>query len=298
MWQVERLLNETKDLPQILLMENVTQVHSKKNIADFQKWIKFLESKGYRNYYQDLNAKDYGMPQSRNRCFMVSVLGNFEYKFPDPKTLNANMNCYLDNDIDDKYYLYSDKAKSLIDKMVNQGDIFSLLNKSSDKIQIFGTMDSKFESTNRVHYTNGVCPTISTCQGGNQETKIVEFVFLSRNLAGKTKKPIAIKPTDVFYTLCARDYRGFHNRDFNTIIRIENENTLNENSKRFVYDINGKKYLIRIRRLTPKEHWRLMGFSNEDFKKAKSVNSNTQLYKQAGNAIVKQVLMEMFKQML
>ena len=71
LWEVERLLNETENLPQILLMENVPQVHSKKNIDDFNKWIDFLESIGFRNYWKDLNSKDYGIPQSRNRTFMV-----------------------------------------------------------------------------------------------------------------------------------------------------------------------------------------------------------------------------------
>ena len=54
LWEVERLLNETKELPQVLLLENVIQVHSKKNKSDFEKWISFLESKGYTNYWQDL----------------------------------------------------------------------------------------------------------------------------------------------------------------------------------------------------------------------------------------------------
>lgn len=76
LWEVERLLNETENPPQVLLMENVPQVHSKKNMSDFEEWIKFLESKGYSNYYEDLNAKNYGIPQSRNRCFMVSILGD------------------------------------------------------------------------------------------------------------------------------------------------------------------------------------------------------------------------------
>ena len=68
--------------------------------------------------------------------------------------------------------------------------------------------------------------------------------------------------------------------------------------QRFVYEIDGGKYLVRIRRLTPLECWRLMGFTDEDFKKAASVVSNTQLYKQAGNSIVKQVLMAVFSQMV
>ena len=68
--------------------------------------------------------------------------------------------------------------------------------------------------------------------------------------------------------------------------------------QRFVYEIDGELYLIRIRKLTPRECWRLMGFSDEDFEKAATVNSNTQLYKQAGNSIVKPVLEHLFRQFL
>lgn len=68
--------------------------------------------------------------------------------------------------------------------------------------------------------------------------------------------------------------------------------------EKFIYEIDGELYLVRIRKLTPLECWRLMGFSDSDFEKAESVNSNTQLYKQAGNSIVKQVLMSVFSQMI
>lgn len=66
----------------------------------------------------------------------------------------------------------------------------------------------------------------------------------------------------------------------------------------WVWEIDGEKYLIRIRKLTPRECWRLMDFSDEDFDKASGVNSNTQLYKQAGNSIVKNVLCEVFNQLI
>lgn len=68
--------------------------------------------------------------------------------------------------------------------------------------------------------------------------------------------------------------------------------------EKFIYEIDGVIYLVRIRKLTPRECWRLMGFTDEDFDKAASVNSNTRLYKQAGNSIVKQVLMSIFSQMI
>ena len=110
LWEVERLLNESPKLPQVLLMENVPQVHSKKNINDFGKWIDFLMSKGYTNFWQDLNAKDYGIPQSRNRCFMVSILGADDiFTFPEPMPLTLKLGDMLETEVDEKYYL-SDRA--------------------------------------------------------------------------------------------------------------------------------------------------------------------------------------------
>lgn len=81
LWEVERLLNECTELPQILFMENVPQVVSEKNLDDFRDWLKFLHEKGYSSTYQILNAKDYGVPQNRERCFMFSFLGDWDYEF-------------------------------------------------------------------------------------------------------------------------------------------------------------------------------------------------------------------------
>ena len=123
LWEVERLLNECDELPQVLLMENVPQVHSKKNMPDFQKWIDFLDSKGYSNYWQDLNARDFGVAQNRNRCFMVSILGYQNYKFPTPITLDKTMKDYLEDTVDDRCYITSEKAKKLIDTLILNGKI-------------------------------------------------------------------------------------------------------------------------------------------------------------------------------
>lgn len=123
LWEVERLLNEVENLPQVLLMENVPQVHSKANMGDFQKWIAFLESKGYSNFWQDLNAKNYGIAQNRNRTFMVSILGNYKYEFPKPIPLTKVMKDYLEEKMDEKYYINNEKAQQLIDKLVAEGTI-------------------------------------------------------------------------------------------------------------------------------------------------------------------------------
>ena len=123
LWEVERLLNEVENLPQVLLMENVPQVHGTKNMADFQKWISFLDSKGYSNYWQDLNAKNYGVAQNRNRCFMVSILGNYKYEFPKPIELTKRMKDYLEDEVDEKYYINNEKAQKLIDTLIANGTI-------------------------------------------------------------------------------------------------------------------------------------------------------------------------------
>lgn len=109
LWEVERILRECTQLPQVLLMENVPQVHSKENMPDFQKWIDFLGGIGYSNYWQDLNAKDYGVAQNRDRCFMVSLLGEWNYKFPQAIPLQKRLEDYLQDEVDEKYYVTTEK---------------------------------------------------------------------------------------------------------------------------------------------------------------------------------------------
>ena len=121
LWEVERLLNEVENLPQVLLMENVPQVHGKKNMDDFQDWIAFLESKGYTNFWQDLNAKDFGVAQNRNRTFMISILGPAKFEFPKPIELNKVMKNYLEDSVDEKYYVNSQKALDLIERLKSEG---------------------------------------------------------------------------------------------------------------------------------------------------------------------------------
>lgn len=107
--------SDISKLPQILLMENVPEVHGTKNKHDFYEWCRFLEELGYHNYWQDLNAKDYGIPQNRNRCFMVSILGDYYYSFPKKQGLKYRLKDFLDKQVDEKYYL-SDKTVEMFVK--------------------------------------------------------------------------------------------------------------------------------------------------------------------------------------
>lgn len=122
LWEVERLLKEMNERPQILLMENVTQVHGKANIEDFKQWISFLESIGYQNFWQDLNSKDFGVPQNRERCFMISLLGNYVYHFPEPiRGERSKLKDLLDHNVDERFYLKSEKAEKLIKQLIDKG---------------------------------------------------------------------------------------------------------------------------------------------------------------------------------
>lgn len=123
LWEVERLLGETENLPHILLMENVPQVMSADNIKDFHSWCDFLESKGYKCYSEILNAKDYGVAQNRERAFMVSILGDYNYKFPQPIPLKTTMKDYLEPKVDERYYINSAKAKKLIVDLIESGQL-------------------------------------------------------------------------------------------------------------------------------------------------------------------------------
>lgn len=127
LWEVERILKEIRDggneLPQILFMENVPQVHANANMGDFQKWIDFLTSLGYVSYWQDLNAKNYGVAQNRERCFMFSFLGEYNYHFPQPIPLKKKLKDYLEDDVDEKYYINNEKAEKLIKQLIDNGTL-------------------------------------------------------------------------------------------------------------------------------------------------------------------------------
>ena len=259
LWEVERILTEIKDgngeLPQILFMENVPQVHGKKNINDFEKWLGFLESLGYTNYWQDLNAKNYGVAQNRNRCFMFSFLGNYSYDFPQPIPLTKRIRDYLEEVVDDKFYV-SDKAlkgfAKHAKKQKEKGNSFHAVVKDVDDIS--STIKSRY-------YIDGsdcllkVAGKINSSQDG----KVVYTDGIALTLvSGHYNVPKIAEPT----------------------IRKSYES---------------EKLQHSIRKLTPRECGRLMGVSDEDIDKMAAVNSNTQLYKQFGNSIVVDVMCAMFK---
>lgn len=257
LWEVERLLGEITELPQILLMENVPQVLNK----DFGGWLGYLESKGYTNHYAQLNAKDYGIPQNRERVFMVSILGKYLYEFPEKIPLKLRLKDMLESNVDEKYYL-------------------------SDKM-----LDYCTDMTNRKGFIRG--------ERFNPHNIDDEYAFAITTNADSRPTDNFIKVFDFRYD---EGIRGRVDNDLSTSIttsswesnNLEQSNIKNINSENELFTTLGTNY--RIRKLTPKECWRLMGFSDTDFDK--TTCSNTQLYKQAGNSIVVNVLMAIFRELL
>ena len=127
LWEVKRILeelNEMDALPQILLMENVTAIHSEENLPHYQRWQAFLESLGYSSYGKDLNASDFGVAQNRDRTFLVSILGEYNYNFPYTIDLDYCIEDYFEDLCEEdalRLIVKSDKAKSLLVELDEDG---------------------------------------------------------------------------------------------------------------------------------------------------------------------------------
>ena len=103
LWECKKIIEHCK--PKYLLMENVKNIISKKHKPYFDKWLDYLESLGYVNYWKVLNAKDYGVPQNRERVFVVSILGEHKpYEFPEGFELTKYTRDILEENVDERYY--------------------------------------------------------------------------------------------------------------------------------------------------------------------------------------------------
>jgi DNA (cytosine-5)-methyltransferase 1 len=214
LWEVERILTEIRgsngELPQILFMENVPQVHGKKNINDFEKWLGFLESLGYTNYWQDLNSKNYGVAQNRNRCFMFSFLGNYSYDFPQPIPLKKKLKDYLEDNVDEKYYINNEKADKLIKQLIGNGTLPQHnLNRQTDRLALTEQSISRSKEKLQTVSKQNATAEYQTC--GQTETWLLKDM-------GET----ADKQIDVAVTLRARDYKGLDNYGSNGVIEWKN----------------------------------------------------------------------------
>ena len=126
LWECKKIIEHCK--PKYLLMENVKNLVSKKHKSYFDKWLNYLESLGYTNYWKVLNAKDFGVPQNRERVFVVSILGEHKpYEFPKPIELEKTLTDVLCDDVDSKYYLSTEKIRMIYNWKANQRPLKKVL---------------------------------------------------------------------------------------------------------------------------------------------------------------------------
>lgn len=278
--EVERLLLKAKEngtLPKYLLLENVKNLVGKKFIKDFECWLSFLNSLGYYSNWEVLNAKDYGIPQNRERVFVVSGLENMHYKFPKPVELKSKMKDLLEEKVDDKYYLSEKYLKCFFDTKNRNGFIRG----EGFKPRKLENCNTAFAITTRA----GARPTDNfIIQKGHGFNKggIKENIVpaLTKSSWHENNFVVNINPSG----------KGMNGNVYRTNLSP----TLTTNKGEGIKILQNNDY--RIRKLTPLECWRLMGFRDMDYYAAKSVGiSDAQLYKQAGNSIVVTVLEAIFR---
>lgn len=228
--------------PKFAIAENVKALTTKKFKAEFEIVLKSLEKAGYTNYWALLNAKDYGVPQNRERVFIISIRNDIEhgFDFPKPYPLKRRLIDVLETNVDIKYYL----SQTAMDGLLLHR------NKESNKGNGFG-----FKGCRDPY---GYSFAITTKEGQRECSNFIDT---------SDPKVIQIGNGIAQTLLCGNG--------------------------------NGVVEKSCIRRLTPKECFRLMGFEDSDVDILSDNGiSNTQLYKMAGNSIVVDVLEEIFVELL
>ena len=292
--------------PKFVIWENVKNVLSKKHRHNFDKYLEEMERIGYNNFYQVLNAKDYGVPQNRERIFVISIRKDIEkdFKFPKGFDNGIRLKDILEEEVEEKYYINTEKAEKLIQE-------FKSTNKKTLNINPSG------KGMNGVVRNDEIASTVTTNKGEGQ--KVVIPCITPDRLEKKQNGRRFKEDGEPMFTLTSQDRHGIlQAKRIGGIFDSETKHQVGS-----VWDKDGlaltldtmqggyrqpcvltegenktvvEKY--RIRKLTPKECWRLMGFKDEQFLKAEQVCSNSQLYKQAGNSIVVNVMEEIFKNLI
>lgn len=270
LYEVERLLVKAKEnntLPKYLLMENVDALVSKKYIDSFKDWLVRLDNLGYNSYHQTINAKNTGIPQNRNRIFCISIRKDIDtksFEFPQPFDTGIRLKDLLetDNTVLEKYFLSDEVQK---------------------RLQI---TDPKFEK-NVVGTTIGY----NCTRLGNRDLVYQQDSVMGTLVATDYKQPKQIladsnEPIHIA-DLCSEKFQRMHEQSR----RVYSEDGIapamhtcgGGNTEPKVERDN----LRVVRKLTPKECHRLMGFDDIDYENCKAVGmSDTQGYKQSGNSIV------------
>lgn len=236
MYETLRIVEKLK--PKYVIWENVKNLLSKRHRHNFDAYQSAMQQLGYNSYFQVLNAKDYGIPQNRERVFTVSIRNDGEFdsyfEFPEPIPLEKKLKDVLEKEVDEEYFLDNIAGSTALQRKV--------CNKAIDKGLV--------KPNDAIEYTYS-----------NARLKEMENGHIKKQNSANNQVMSTLKTNPQQIGVCVDEP-------------------------------------CRIRKLTPKECWRLMGFDDASFERAEKVNSSTQLYKQAGNSIVVDVLVAMLKNLL
>lgn len=345
--------------PNFGMYENVKNIVGKQFKDTFKMFTDELDEYGYNVYWKVLNAKDYGIPQNRERVYLIFIkkeLDNGKFTYPEPFDNGMRLKDILEENVDEKFYISEDKVQRFLTNLNNEdallydacqvkregksreyNDFCPTLTARDYKdprlvndnvVKQIGTISKcegnwKNPQVGRIYSTDGCSPTLNTCGGGSHEPKIVQLgnvnpsgkgmngnVFDENGLAptlttnkGEGNKIAIRQATKKGYIECelggvadlqypeSKTRRG----------RVQENGQICPTITATETGVCRIESPIRIRKLTPKECFRLMGFSDENFEAAEKMVSNSQLYKQAGNSIVVDVLyyilVELYKAM-
>ena len=248
------------------MFENVKNLVSKKFIDDFNDLLDVLNELGFNSYWSVINGKDCGIPQSRERVFVISIrkdIDNSKYTFPEPFDTGVRLKEILETQVNEKYYLSDEKVQEFL-KTIDLPQFC----KNDNELHQLGYTNGYNGDANRI-YSNNVARTLKSEAGGGG-AKTGWYTMNNESITGliSNQGTKFEKETEYANTLLARDYKGFGNQAMNAVI-------------------SGLFEMIRIRKLTPRECYRLMGLTFEDCDKATELGvADTHLYKQAGNGII------------
>ena len=268
--------------PNFGIYENVKNIVGKQfKETTFKLFTDELEEYGYNVYWKVLNAKDYGVPQNRERVYLILIkkeLDNGKFTYPKNFDNGIRLRHVLEAIVDEKYYINNEKAKNLL-------DIISMQEGSKlQKLDMCG-VDKSINNTKIIERAN--CITSREDRGiSNHQAEGTDVLEVKGGMKfNHTEVPCIYDDRDKGFGVKTSDVCPTQRAERNGIKAIvvdENEN-------------------LRLRKLTPKECFRLMGFTDDNFYAAQKQVSNCQLYKQAGNSIVTDVLyyilVELYKAM-
>lgn len=325
LYEVQRLLEKADKmlaLPKYLMLENVKNLVGKKFKLQFDEWVAWLDELGYNTYWKVLNAKDYGVPQNRERVFAISIrkdIDDGKFEFPQPFDNGVRLKDVLEDNVDEKYYLSKDIQNRLIitdetltkniidttkpeyrsigqrDLVYSENSIMGTLVATDYKqpkqiletnrcIQVGNLNYYNYDKMNRVYSKGGCSPALEIMQGGNRQPKIAEPIAYVKEAIKKGYAEIYEGDSVNLEQPNSKTRRGRVGKGCAQILTTSCNQAV----------IEPEIKSLRVRKLTPKECYKLMGFTDKQFDRSQAFSSDSQLYKQAGNSIVVDVLYYIF----